>query len=134
MQPTRLEVAAASGAYPVIIAPRSLGQLTKLLDQNALGASRFVVSSPLVWQLHGDALRRVLKGAVPILVPDGERSKTLGSVSRIYDALTAASADRSAVVIAAGGGHRGHGRLRCGHLSPWRPSGARAHDPAGAGG
>lgn len=97
-------MAASAGAYPVIIAPRSLGQLTKLLEQNALGASRFVVSSPLVWQLHGDALSRVAKGALPILVPDGERSKTLGSVSRIYDALTAAAADRSAVVIAAGGG------------------------------
>ncbi len=104
MQPTRLEVAARSGAYPVLIAPRSLSRLPALLDQNGLSARRFIVSSPLVWQLHGDALRHLGRRITPILVPDGEQFKTLASVTRIYEALTQARADRSTVIIALGGG------------------------------
>jgi 3-dehydroquinate synthase len=40
----------------------------------------------------------------PILVPDGERSKNLQTVGRVYEALITAGADRSVVVIAVGGG------------------------------
>jgi 3-dehydroquinate synthase len=104
MQPTRLEVAAVAGAYPVIIAPRALDTLTRLLDSNALGPRRFLVSSPLVWQLHGERVRRASTEPEPILIPDGERFKTLQTVGRVYDALLRAGADRGAVLIALGGG------------------------------
>ena len=40
----------------------------------------------------------------PILVPDGERSKNLQTVGRMYEALIKARADRSAVIVALGGG------------------------------
>ena len=45
--------------------------------------------------------RRVGK---PILIPDGERYKNLQSVSRIYEALIRAGADRGSAIIAVGGG------------------------------
>jgi 3-dehydroquinate synthase len=104
MEPTRIEVPAAAGAYDVVIGPRSLDQLPALLDRLALGPRRFIVSSPRVWTLHGDRVRAVSTEAEPILVPDGEKSKTLQTVGRIYDALIRARADRSAVIIAVGGG------------------------------
>jgi 3-dehydroquinate synthase len=104
MEPTRLEVAAASGPYPVIIAPRALDTLTRLLDRSGLGPRRFIVSSPLVWQLHGSAVRRASTEPEPILIPDGERFKTLHTVGRVYDALLRSGADRSTVLVALGGG------------------------------
>jgi 3-dehydroquinate synthase len=64
----------------------------------------FVVSSPTVWRLHGDTVAEALRPTPPILVPDGERSKQLATVSRIYDALVRAEADRTACIVALGGG------------------------------
>ena len=43
-------------------------------------------------------------GAEPILIPDGERYKNLQSVSRIYEALIRAGADRGSAIVAVGGG------------------------------
>jgi 3-dehydroquinate synthase len=74
------------------------------LDLLGAPARRFVVSSPLVWRLHGPQLARSVVTAEPILVPDGERYKQLATVSRIYDALLRANADRAATLITFGGG------------------------------
>src|SRR5207237_43815 len=67
-------------------------------------ARRFVVSSPLVWRLHGPQLARAIGGVEPILVPDGERFKQLPTVARIYDALVRANADRATTIVTFGGG------------------------------
>jgi 3-dehydroquinate synthase len=101
--PIRIDVAASSGLYPVFVGAGALGGLSALLDQAAIGPDRVLVSSPLVWQLHGDTLRRTIKSE-PILVPDGERSKTLATVGRVYDALLQRRADRATALIAFGGG------------------------------
>jgi 3-dehydroquinate synthase len=61
------------------------------------------VSNPLVWRLHGAPLQRAL-GVEPILLPDGERFKNLQSVSRVYEALIRAGADRGSAIVAVGGG------------------------------
>jgi 3-dehydroquinate synthase len=99
-----IDVQSASGAYPVLIGEGLLEELRPLLDARGLGGRRFVVSNPTVWRLHGDAVQRVLPDAAAILVPDGERHKTLATVSRIYESLVRAEADRASVVIAFGGG------------------------------
>jgi 3-dehydroquinate synthase len=106
MAATRIEVAASAGAYPVIVGAGVLDTLPQLLDDEHLGAHCIIISSPLVWELHGRRLARILKGQArqPILVPDGERSKTLQTVGRIYEALIKVGADRSAVIVALGGG------------------------------
>ena len=69
----------------------------------AVGPRRFVVSSPTIWRVHGQQIHRAL-GGEPILISDGERYKTLQSVSRIYEALIRGGADRGSVVVAVGGG------------------------------
>jgi 3-dehydroquinate synthase len=106
MPATRIEVAASAGAYPVIVGAGALDHLVQLLDADGLGPQRLVVSSPAVWALQGERVQRLLRGKIrePVLVPDGERSKTLQTVGRVYDALIKASADRSVVVVALGGG------------------------------
>src|SRR5262249_21170703 len=75
-----------------------------LLDELKLPARRFVVSSPLVWRLHGARVARGARKIEPILVADGERSKQLPTVTRIYDALVKATADRSSTLVTLGGG------------------------------
>jgi 3-dehydroquinate synthase len=79
-------------------------QLHTLLDGHGIGAHRFVVSSPVIWRLHGAQIQRALGVTEPILIPDGERFKNLQSVSRIYDGLIRGGADRGSAIVAVGGG------------------------------
>ena len=104
MDPVHLNVTTPSRAYSVTIGDGLLDRVGAMLDAIGAPARRFVVSSPLVWRLHGPQLARAVAVADPILVPDGERFKQLSTVSRIYDALVRASADRAATVITLGGG------------------------------
>src|SRR5258705_7987189 len=79
-------------------------QLPSLLDEHGVGKRRFIVSSPVIWRLHGAQLQHLGSGGEPILIPDGERYKNLQSVSRIYESLIRAGADRGSAIVAVGGG------------------------------
>jgi 3-dehydroquinate synthase len=100
----RIEVPTASRTYTVTIGDDAVDRVTRTLDDLKAPERRFIVSSPLVWRLHGSRLARAIAGAEPILVPDGERFKLLPTVTRIYDALVAKSADRASTLITFGGG------------------------------
>jgi 3-dehydroquinate synthase len=102
--PVRVDVAAGSRPSTLWIGENTTEQLTALLDAHGIGARRVVVSSPVIWRLHGGTIQRALGTIEPILVADGERFKTLQSVSRIYEALVRAGADRGTALIAVGGG------------------------------
>jgi 3-dehydroquinate synthase len=104
MPPVRIDVTTPSRGYAITIASGLLEQLGATLDALALPERRFVVSSPLVWRLHGSRVAKVLGSTEPVLVPDGERYKQLSTVVRIYDALLRASADRASTLVAFGGG------------------------------
>jgi 3-dehydroquinate synthase len=99
-----IDVPTPSRTYTVTIADSAIDEIARLLDHAHAPARRFVVSSPLVWRLHGPRLARALGGVEPILVPDGERFKQLSTVTRVYDALVRANADRATTLIAFGGG------------------------------
>ena len=100
----QIEVNAPSRSYVVTLGDGAIARLDAQLDGLRLPARRFVVSSPIVWRLHGERLAAALPTAEPILVPDGERSKQLQTVSRVYDALVRASADRASALVTFGGG------------------------------
>ena len=104
MDPVRLAVTTPSREYTVAIENNAIDQLGPILDDVRAPERRFVVSSPLVWRLHGTRVARAIKGAEPILVPDGERHKQLSTVVRIYDALVRANADRASTLVTFGGG------------------------------
>jgi 3-dehydroquinate synthase len=97
-------VHAGSRTSTLWIGEGAIERIGPLLEAHGVGARRFVVSNPAVWRLHGTTIQRALGGAEPILVPDGERFKTLQSASRIYDALVRGGADRGSALIAVGGG------------------------------
>ena len=102
--PIRIDVTTGSRTSPIWIGEGASQGLAALLDQHGVGARRFIVSNPLVWRLHGAHIQTALGGGDPILIPDGERFKNLQSVSRIYEALIRAGADRGSAIIAVGGG------------------------------
>ena len=82
-----------------------LGDLDALLDAiPSLPTRRLIVSAPGIWRLHGDTLPKSLRREAAILVPDGEKNKTLATAARIYDGLVKAEADRATTLIAFGGG------------------------------
>jgi 3-dehydroquinate synthase len=103
-EPVRVDARAGSGASTIWIGEGVADRAGALLDAQRISSRRFVVSNPVVWRLHGERIARALGNGEPILIPDGERSKTLQSVSRIYDALVRAGADRGSAVVAVGGG------------------------------
>jgi 3-dehydroquinate synthase len=104
MEPTRIDVAAAAGSYPILIASGLLSTLAARMDAAGIGPRRVLISSPTVWDLHHPRLRRLTSERTPVLVPDGERAKTVQTVGIVYDALIKMKADRSTVIVAAGGG------------------------------
>jgi 3-dehydroquinate synthase len=105
MTPTRINVTSERATYPVIIGSGALATLPALLEKNNIGRQRLVVSSTPIWRLHGRRLRGLLmRGDRPALMAVGERAKTLDTVSRLYDACVSRKLDRSAALIAVGGG------------------------------
>jgi len=102
--PIRIDVTTPSRAYPVAIEDHAIDRLGRILEEVRAPERRVIVSSPLVWRLHGSRMARALRGAESILVPDGERHKQLQTVMRIYDALVRANADRASTLVTFGGG------------------------------
>jgi len=104
MESIRIDVRTPSRAYTVTLADGVLERAGRLLDDLHLPERRFIVSSQLVWRLHGVRAARAFSAAEPILVPDGERLKLTVTVSRIYESLIRANADRASTLITFGGG------------------------------
>jgi 3-dehydroquinate synthase len=102
--PVRVDVNAGSRASTIWIGGGIADRAAEYLDAHHAGGRRFVVSSPVIWRLHGERVSRALGGVEPILIPDGERYKNLQSVARVYEALVRAGADRGSTVVAVGGG------------------------------
>jgi 3-dehydroquinate synthase len=104
LETTLLTVRAGSRSYEIQIAQGVARRLDEVLDAAGLPTRRFVISSPLVWRLHGDTVGAGLTAEDPILLPDGERFKNLQTVTRAYEALIRAEADRGSAIVAVGGG------------------------------
>ncbi|MDQ3489041.1 MAG: 3-dehydroquinate synthase [Acidobacteriota bacterium] len=102
-KPSRISVRTSSAEYAVTIGGGISANLAGALDDVRFPARRFIVSNPTVWRLHGERFQSVTPEE-PILIPDGERFKTLATVAKIYDSLVRAQADRGAGVVAIGGG------------------------------
>jgi 3-dehydroquinate synthase len=100
---TLIEVATANQHSTIRVGEGLSEELAPLLDRHGVGRKRFIVSSPVIWRHQGARIQRAIPGD-PILIPDGERHKTLTSVARVYDALIRGGADRGSAVIAVGGG------------------------------
>jgi 3-dehydroquinate synthase len=103
-EPICIEVRSERASYPVLIGAGLVSQLASLLEARGLGRNVLVVSCLPVWRFHGRRLQRVVGERTAMLIPDGERAKTLATVTRIYDALLRRRLDRGATLVAFGGG------------------------------
>lgn len=95
-------------SYVITIGPDAISRLGSIVV-TAGGATRAaVVSNPSIAKYYAKPVLQSLKAvnieAELVLVPSGERFKTLGTVRRIYDALLDMKMDRSGVLVALGGG------------------------------
>jgi len=100
--PVRAQRARAD--YSILIADGLVAKIGPMLARLAPKLRVVVVSSPRIWGLHGKQFRAALPQAPHILVPDGERAKRLSTVTKLYDQLVAARADRQTVMMVVGGG------------------------------
>jgi 3-dehydroquinate synthase len=103
-----VNVELAERSYPIRIGHGTLGELGAAVKQQTNASRAFVITVPPVAKRWAPAAERALAAAglrvKRFVIPDGERSKSLRQAERLYDALLAAEADRSSVLIALGGG------------------------------
>ena len=108
MAPIRIDVTSERGTYPVLVAAGLTASpattLASIDSAHAHTGDRLIVSSPAVWKLHGTPWRGVAGKRGPVLIADGEKAKTLATVGRLYDAFSENHLDRSATIVAIGGG------------------------------
>src|SRR5262249_41309366 len=104
MPPVRIDVESTRAPYQVLIGRGLLEDLAGHLGTPAAAGGTIVVSCSPVWRRHGARLRKIVGRQTPMLIPDGERAKTLATVEKIYDAMIRRRLDRSATLVAFGGG------------------------------
>lgn len=103
MQPLMVEL--GDRRYPIHIGPDVIRR-PDLYEPHLAGRQVLVVTDEAVAGLHLAPLREALGGreVAPLVLPGGEAGKTLDTVSRIVDALVERRFDRSAAMVALGGG------------------------------
>jgi len=103
---TSLNVELGDRSYPIYIG-EGLLQKKNCLDQHIKGKQVLIVTNETIAPLYLDNLIAILANdqTVKILVlPDGEKYKNLESIDKIYDALLENNFNRTATLIALGGG------------------------------
>jgi len=107
-RPRRLTVALAERSYPVELGAGTLAGVGAAVARRT-GASRVaLVTVPGVGRRYAARVLRSLRAAglraSRIDVPDGDASKSLGQVKRLYEAFLDLGLDRGSAVVALGGG------------------------------
>ncbi|MCW4149692.1 3-dehydroquinate synthase [Halomonas sp. 18H] len=103
---TTLPVSLGERSYPIHIGPGLLGD-PQWLAPHLAGRQVMVVTNDRVAPLYLEALKQGLSDDLDVrevILPDGEATKSLASVERIWDALLAAGFNRRCTLIALGGG------------------------------
>jgi 3-dehydroquinate synthase len=88
-------------AYSIVVGPDLLNHLEDHMERAGLNGPFLIVSQPRIFKALGKGLR---KRFPVVLLPDGERAKTLTTVSRLLDRVAAAGMTRQSTLIALGGG------------------------------
>ena len=101
-----IPVNTSSGAYNVHVGSGILDSLPLFIDK--LPKRCAIITNPLVGGLLLDRVIDILSSqnieVLPIIIPDGERYKSLKTVSKIYDILLENRFDRGDMLIGLGGG------------------------------
>jgi len=100
-----LNVELGDKSYPIYIGRDLLSDKT-YLEKHISGQQVMVVTNSTIEPLYLEKVNNLLGNfkVQVIILPDGEQYKTLETVNSIFDALLEAKFDRSATLIALGGG------------------------------
>src|SRR5690554_1695322 len=101
-----LQVALGERSYPIHIGPGLLGDPAWITPYLA-GRQVMIVTNETIAPRYLELVRRGLPADLEVhelVLPDGEATKTLACVSRIWDALLEAGFNRRCTLIALGGG------------------------------
>ncbi|SHE62647.1 3-dehydroquinate synthase [Modicisalibacter ilicicola DSM 19980] len=104
--PRTLNVALEERSYPIHIGSQVLGDPAMLRPYLA-GRQVLIVTNETVAPLYLASLKQGLGDDLEVrelILPDGEHTKTLASVERIWDALLEAGFNRQCTLVALGGG------------------------------
>ena len=95
-------------SYPIELGEGLLSRVGEFMKSRGIGGRVAVVSNPVVAGLYAEEIRDSLRDAgydnALVLIPEGEAHKNTASLGLIYDALVERRFDRSATLIALGGG------------------------------
>jgi 3-dehydroquinate synthase len=103
VQQLRIELGERS--YPILIGPSLLSD-SELLARHIAARDILIVTNTVVAPLYLQTLKASLPGKriVELVLPDGEHTKSLPTLSTVFDAMIEARLNRDAAVIALGGG------------------------------
>ena len=94
--------------YEIHLGPGVLADVGRQAVALTPGRKAFVITHPSLYDLYGSVLTTSLAEAgftvMPCFVPEGERSKTLLTASRLFTRLAQHGADRHSLLCALGGG------------------------------
>ncbi len=103
-----VKVSLGGRSYNIIIGSKLLDKLGQKIKPLVLSRRAFIVSNPIVFDLYGNKVSQSLKKAGfevnLLMVPDGEKYKSLETSYKLYNQLIEHNAGRFDVVIALGGG------------------------------
>jgi 3-dehydroquinate synthase len=88
-------------SYQVLVGSGVFEKLDQHLEAAGLRGPFLVVTQPRIFKALGQPLRKKFPVA---FIPDGERAKTLATVSRLVDRMVELKLTRQSTVIAVGGG------------------------------
>ena len=95
-------------SYAIELGVGLLSRVGEIMKAQGIGGRVGIVSNPPVADLYGEEIRESLRAAgyetALVLIPEGEAHKNTVSLGLIYDALVEHRFDRSATLIALGGG------------------------------
>lgn len=105
---TRVEIAAGSQRYQVLIGPGLLAQAGSLVRPLFSANRCALVADAAVVPLFGEQVRQSLRaaGLIPQLfsVSGGEAAKSMSQAAKLCEEMSAAGLDRSSFVVSLGGG------------------------------
>ncbi len=101
----QLSIELGERSYPILIGSGLLHD-AELLKKYIKANNLMVVTNDVVAPLYLQQLKSALAGKhlSEIVLPDGEHTKSLETLAKVFDALIAARLNRDAAVIALGGG------------------------------
>ena len=101
----QLHVALGDRSYPIYIGPGLMGN-AELLQQHICGQQVMVVTNETIAPLYLQKVTEALQGKTVqhVILPDGEKFKTLDTLNRVFDALLECRFNRTVTLVALGGG------------------------------